>query len=34
MKKTDIWTLVLTVLKYAITLIIGWLGGNGIASMM
>lgn len=34
MKKNDIWTLVLTVLKYAITLIIGWLGGNGIASMM
>lgn len=34
MKKNDIWTLVLTVLKYAITLIIGWLGGNGIASMI
>lgn len=34
MKKTDIWTLVLTVIKYAITLVIGWLGGNGIASMM
>lgn len=34
MKKNDIWTLVLTVLKYAITLIIGWLGGNGIQSLM
>lgn len=34
MKKNDFWTLVLTILKYAITLIIGWLGGNGIASMM
>lgn len=34
MKKDDIWKLVLTVVKYAITLIIGWLGGNGIESMM
>lgn len=32
MKSKEIWKLVLTIVKYAITLVIGWLGGGAIES--
>lgn len=32
--KKEKWTIALTVVKYVITALLGWLGGNGIESML